>query len=208
MLESQRNASRSPIRTSFFRTGSTASTPGTARITLPEDTARGRPDDDQTAMSSPCSSHAPRVALSAAAARPMTARSVATANPICSTVANERRLRRPSERRPICALRGSAPTCRRTLSSAPRPPSSEPVASMASRADTRTPRRIAGMAAGGGASRPIATLTRTTRASTPTPISTAKNWEQKKRTSAFASRIPSRTPGIVPSAPSTNAVRK
>ena len=86
-----------------------------------------------------------------AAARPRTASRLPTASATISAVARLRRLRRPTPRRPICACAAGTGRAAAAGRRASWPPTAEPVASSASRRSTRTPRRIAGSAASGGA---------------------------------------------------------
>jgi hypothetical protein len=89
-----------------------------------------------------------------------------------SAVASVRRLRRATERRPICTLRGRNDTRRSSASSRPWPPTAEPVAWSASRTGSRAARRIAGSAASGGPTTPTSRLATSTGTTTWKPAST------------------------------------
>ena len=81
-----------------------------------------------------------------------------TASPTWTAVASVRRLRLAAPRRPIWALRGRKRMCRRPRSSAPWPPTADPVALSASASERRDARRIAGIAASAGPISPTARL--------------------------------------------------
>ncbi len=95
--------------TSVTKVGSMLATPGVARIRRAACASSGRRPCEEILTSSPWSPHEARLVSLMPAASPSTASRVPTANAITSAVERLRRLRRPTLRRPICAVRGRKP---------------------------------------------------------------------------------------------------
>ena len=189
--------------------GSAALTPGVARISASAFASSGGCRLEPSQIAQPWSRQPSCVRFETDVPSASTASSVATAKAIWKTVAMLRRLRRPTLRTPIWAVRGRKPMrCSRASTRSAPPAVIDPVVSSASRTGTRTPRRIAGSAASGGPRRPSRRLAATIGRSTPKPPLIAKNVEPKKFTSTFARASPSTMPTTEPIAPRSRAVRR